>query len=111
MSPLSETTILTAQLVEVKVSEHIKRQAWTSVPAFLISLVLFALLGLGFGPEVVDEVSTEVELGKLTQLFHITLWNLVPLVLLMVLSFRKVPPSLALMAAALTATSVLVSKS
>ena len=103
LSPLSETTILTAQLVQVSVSEHIKRQAWTSVPAFLISLVLFAVLGLGFGPEVVDEISTEVELGKLTQLFHITLWNLVPLVLLMVLSFRKVPLSLALMAAALTA--------
>ena len=48
LSPLSETTILTAQLVQVSVSEHIKRQAWTSVPAFLISLVLFALLGLGF---------------------------------------------------------------
>ena len=103
LSPLSETTILTAQLVKVSVPEHIKRQAWTSVPAFLISLVLFLLLGLGFGPQVVDDVPTEVELGKLGEIFHITLWNLIPLLLLMVLSFRKVPASLALMAAAFTA--------
>ncbi|RZT98182.1 Na+/H+ antiporter NhaC family protein [Rivibacter subsaxonicus] len=103
LSPLSETTILTAQLVKVTVPEHIRRQAWTSVPAFLIGLVLFALLGLGFGPEVVDGVSTEIELGKLGEMFNITLWNLLPLALLMLLSFRKVPASLALMAAALTA--------
>ena len=35
LSPLSETTVLTAQMVEVDVYEHIKRQAWTSVPAFV----------------------------------------------------------------------------
>src|SRR5215510_75987 len=46
LSPLSETTIMTSQMVEVDVREHIKRQAWTSIPAFLIALVLFFLLGL-----------------------------------------------------------------
>src|SRR5215471_15622906 len=36
LSPLSETTIMTSQMVEVDVREHIKRQAWTSIPAFII---------------------------------------------------------------------------
>src|SRR5215471_1757294 len=40
LSPLSETTILTAQMVKVRVDEHIKRQAWTSVPAFVIAVVV-----------------------------------------------------------------------
>jgi NhaC family Na+:H+ antiporter len=36
-SPLSETTVLTSQLVGADVHEHIKRQVWTSVPAFVIA--------------------------------------------------------------------------
>ena len=46
LSPLSETTILTSQMVGVDVYEHIKRQAWTSVPAFALAMVGFVVLGL-----------------------------------------------------------------
>src|SRR5690606_1283534 len=45
-SPLSETTILSAQLAKVDVIRHIKAQVWTSVPAFALALVLFVILGL-----------------------------------------------------------------
>ena len=47
--------------------------------------------------------TTAVELDELDQIFWITRWNLLPLVLLVVLSVRKVPASLALMAAAMLA--------
>ena len=103
LSPLSETTVLTAQMVKVDVYEHIKRQAWTSVPAFIIAFVLFFLIGL-FGPQPgAEALDSNVELSALSQFFNITPWNLLPLVLLVVLSVRKVPPSLALIAAALFA--------
>jgi NhaC family Na+:H+ antiporter len=103
LSPLSETTVLTAQMVEVDVHEHIKRQAWTSVPAFLIALVVFLVIGLVRGPEVHDLVATTVELTKLNGIYRITPLNLLPLLFLAVLSIRKVPPSLALVFAALFA--------
>jgi NhaC family Na+:H+ antiporter len=45
-SPLSETTVLTAQMVGADVHEHIKRQVWTSGPAFVISVIVFFVLGL-----------------------------------------------------------------
>jgi NhaC family Na+:H+ antiporter len=45
LSPLSETTVLTSQLVGVNTYEHIKRQAWTSVPAFAIAVIGFTVLG------------------------------------------------------------------
>ena len=45
-SPLSETTILTAQMVKVDVYEHIRRQVWTSVPAYVIAVAVFFVLGL-----------------------------------------------------------------
>jgi Na+:H+ antiporter, NhaC family len=102
LSPLSETTILTAQMVEVRVMDHIKRQAWTSIPAFILAFLLFFLLGRLQPPQVAG-VDTGVELKELSNVYNITLWNLLPLVLLIVLSMRKVPASLALAAAALFA--------
>jgi NhaC family Na+:H+ antiporter len=103
LSPLSETTILTAQMVKVDAYEHIKRQAWTSVPAFVIAVVVFLILGLVSGPEVNDTVATTTELAKLGEIYRITPVNLVPLLLLAYLSIRKIPATLALMASALFA--------
>jgi NhaC family Na+:H+ antiporter len=103
LSPLSETTVLTAQIAGVDVHEHVKRQAWTSVPAFLIALIVFAVLGLVTDANIDDEVSSAIELSKLGDIYHITPLNLLPLVLLAVLSIRKVPAVLALTASTLFA--------
>jgi Na+:H+ antiporter, NhaC family len=103
LSPLSETTILTAQMVGVDVREHIKRQAWTSLPAYAIAVVVFLVLGLVTGPDVHNPVGEEVELSSLNQIYHINPFNLLPLVLLAVLSIRKVPAALALLASTLFA--------
>jgi NhaC family Na+:H+ antiporter len=101
-SPLSETTILSAQLVEVDVYEHIRRQVWTSGPAFLIGLVVFTVLGLT-GPPPAGDLETATDLTALDTIFTITPWALLPLLLLGYLSVRKVPASLALLAASLFA--------
>ncbi|KUH67952.1 sodium:proton antiporter [Mycolicibacterium novocastrense] len=102
LSPLSETTILTAQMVKVDLYTHIRSQAWTSVPAFVIAAVVFTILGVA-GPPPLDTVGEEVELAKLSQIFSITPLNLLPLAVLVILSARKAPASLALLAASLWA--------
>ncbi|HYO04747.1 MAG TPA: Na+/H+ antiporter NhaC [Mycobacterium sp.] len=102
LSPLSETTILTAQMVGLDLSTHIRSQAWTSVPAFVIAALGFAVLGV-VGPPVQNTVGEAVELAKLSEVFWINPLNLLPLVLLAFLSIRKVPASLALLASALFA--------
>lgn len=96
ISPLSETTVLASQLVKVDVYAHIKRQAWTSVPAFGIATAVFVVLGLFGNPEADDTVPTSIELHELDGVYWITPLNLLPLVLLAFLSIRKVPASLAL---------------
>ena len=101
-SPLSETTILTAQMVKVDVYDHIKRQVWTSIPAFLIAMVVFLILGVT-GPDTVTDAETTSDLDELNQIFNITPLALLPIVLLAYLSIRKVPASLALLAATLFA--------
>lgn len=102
LSPLSETTILTAQMVEVDLYTHIRSQAWTSVPAFVIAVVAFTILGIA-GPAVHDTVGEDVELAKLSEIFWINPLNLLPLLVLVILSMRKAPASLALLASALFA--------
>lgn len=104
LSPLSETTVLTAQMVEVDVYQHIKRQVWTSLPAFGTAVAAFLVLGLVAGPAVTDTVSTPTELNAIDGIYNVTALNLLPLLLLGYLSFRKVPAAmLALMASALFA--------
>jgi Na+/H+ antiporter NhaC len=102
LSPLSETSILAAQITGNDIFTHLRAQAWSSIPAFIIALVIFAALGntgeAGFGEAIIES-----ELGSLDTLFWITPLNLVPLVLLAGLSMVRVPPSLAIMCAALLA--------
>lgn len=55
LSPLSETTVVTAQLVKVDVYEHIKRQAGTFAPLNLLSLLPLGVLGAIPQPSVIRD--------------------------------------------------------
>lgn len=103
LSPLSETTVLTAQMAGVDLYRHVSRQAWTSIPAFVIAFCVFLVVGLVKGPTVHNPVGQDTELHALGDLYHITPLNLLPLALLAYLSIRKMPAPLALVAAALFA--------
>jgi len=101
LSPLSETTILTAQIARVDVHEHIKRQAWTSLPAFGIAFVVLLVLGL-MQPTASGDAAAS-DLAELGEIYRITPLALLPVLLLGVLSARRVPASLALLASTLFA--------
>lgn len=103
LSPLSETTILAAQLSDNNIYVHLRHQAWVSVPAFAIAAAGLTLLGLADRSPGVGDAMINSELMALDQIFWITPLNLLPLVLLIVLSIRKAPASLAIMSSALFA--------
>jgi Na+:H+ antiporter, NhaC family len=102
ISPLSETTVLTAQLAKVDIYTHIRAMLWSTIPSFLIAAAVFTFLSVREG-SIVHNVDTGSELYKLNQLFWITPWNLIPLLLLLILSYRKVPASLAILSSAVLA--------
>ena len=102
ISSLSETTILAAQLAEVDIHTHIRAAIWTSGPAFIVALVVFAILGLR-ETGVTGGAHIAVDLAQLDQIFWITPLNLIPLIVLLILSLRKAPASLAVMGSALLA--------
>jgi Na+:H+ antiporter, NhaC family len=103
MTPLSETTILVPQLVGrgLTTAKHIRNMFWTALPALGISLIAFLVIGFAAVPK--GGVSTDAALEVLGSEFNITVLNLLPLVLLVVFTVKKVPPFLAILGSALFA--------
>ena len=63
---------------------------WTTVPGFAITLILFFILGIGSGSNVV--ISEIVALQEaMQQTFTINLFMLVPMILLLVMAVKKLP--------------------
>lgn len=97
MSPLSETTNLAPAVVGVDLFAHIRHMAWVSVPSLLIALCLFSFLALNAEVRG-DAVSNVPELqAQLRESFHIAWYNLLPMLVLLGLSVRKVPAFPAIM--------------
>ncbi|WP_371193120.1 Na+/H+ antiporter NhaC [Glaciecola sp. SC05] len=90
LSPLSETTNLAPAIAGTDLFEHIKYMLWTTIPSFVIALILFAILGL---QTEIGEVSSRIETMQtlMTQEFNIVWYNLVPLFVLLALAINKVP--------------------
>lgn len=85
-SPLSDSTNLAASIAETDLFAHIKNMMWTTIPALALSLVLFTWLGLGHQGPV-----HPADLAVLKALFRPTWWALIPLGLLVLMAWRRIP--------------------
>lgn len=89
MSPLSDTTNLASGTVGVDLFEHIKNMGWTTIPAFLISFVLYAIISPS-GAATSFETMEQFKEGLLsTGLIH--WYTLLPIVVLVIMTFYKAP--------------------
>ena len=57
MSPLSETTNMAAAISEVDLFDHIKYMMYTTVPSFIITLILFLVIGFYFSTDIAVTVT------------------------------------------------------
>jgi NhaC family Na+:H+ antiporter len=91
MSPLSDTTNLAPAVAGTDLFTHIRHMAWTTGPSFTLALILFTALGLGAD---LSSDSDSLQALKITlgDAFNITPLALIPLVVVFVMAFRKVPP-------------------
>lgn len=101
MSPLSDTTNLASSIVGVDLFTHIKYISFTTIPAFIISFILFAILS----PETslsggnLHEYEAALEA---TGLIHISSW--LPLIVLVLFTIFKVPALVSLAVTSLLAS-------
>jgi NhaC family Na+:H+ antiporter len=90
ISPLSETTNLAPAVAGSELFAHIRYMFWTTIPSISTALILFLILG--FVEETTVSTSTINSLSsQLAEQFNISLLNLIPLVVSLVLAVKKVP--------------------
>ena len=101
MSPLSDTTNLAPAVAGTDLFKHIKHMIYTTVPAYLISIVIFLLIGLKYGDSTMETGNIDIVLSTLKSSYYISPWLLLPPVLVIMLVVKKIPPAPAIFIGAL----------
>lgn len=89
MSPLSDTTNFAPAVAGVKLFDHIRFMMGTTVPAFLITLVLFTILGRS--GQAADTAQIAEAQAALAGRFNLSWVTLLAPILVAVLAFRRMP--------------------
>lgn len=89
MSPLSDSTNLAAAITGSDLFAHIKNMLWTTLPAFALSLLAYTFLGWSHHAMPATQVAGT--LVTLQTTFFISGWTMLPILLMLVCSWRKLP--------------------
>ena len=109
ISPLSDTTNLAPAVAGAKLGDHVRSMLWTTLPPFLISLVLFTILGIRQTSGDYNAGDLNLYIEALNGEFQLGLVTLIPAVLIIVLLLLKVEAIVALGISAVAAGAVSVS--
>jgi len=88
-SPLSQSTNLTAAVTETDLFDHIKNLMWSTIPAFVGALILYAIIGHTSQDASLTKIHTTVAILKTNS--HISLLALIPIILIFVCARLKMP--------------------
>ncbi|MFK7829669.1 MAG: Na+/H+ antiporter NhaC [Congregibacter sp.] len=98
LSPMSDTTNLAAASTGVDLFDHIRHMLWTTVPSFLIALLVFYFIG---GGDASTPAEIEALQSSLSQQFNIGLHLLIPLLVMLFLVYKRFPAYPAIIISAL----------
>ena len=98
LSPMSDTTNLASAATSVDLFDHIRHMLWTTVPSFIIALIIFLIIG-GSGGATPAEIEA-LKTGLQSE-FNIGVHLLLPLLLMLGLVYKKFPAYPAIIVSAL----------
>ncbi|WIG45411.1 malate-H+/Na+-lactate antiporter MleN [Bacillus halotolerans] len=91
LSPLSDSTVLASSLSKVDVLAHVRAMLYLSIPAYVITAILFTAVGFMYGGKNIDLDKVEFLKSSLQNTFDIHIWMLIPAVVVIVLLAMKKP--------------------
>lgn len=91
MSPVSDSTNLAPAMVGIDVITHIKHMVYTTGPAIIISLIMFAVIDIFYAPPTMDNSQIESLQNLISSHFNISLWLLLAPVAVVVFVARGLP--------------------
>lgn len=105
MSPVSSSTYIAASLCEVELFSHIGSMLWTTLPAAGLATLLYGLIDSRYaGLAVTSDILLILE--SLARTYHLTVWTLLPPLILMGLAYRKYPAIPSVLAGVLVGAGV-----
>jgi len=91
ISPLSDTTNLAPIAAGSELYEHIKHMFYTTIPATIVSLVVYIIVGLGASGQVNTPETVQTMLSQLDGMFNWSIVLLLPVILIITGSLKKWP--------------------
>ncbi len=101
LSPLSDTTNLASMVVGVDLFDHIKNMLWTTVPAYILSFIIFMFLSPGSNLQSIAKMD-ELK-SVLVEMSLVHWYSAIPLVILVILALKKVTAIVTLSVSTLSA--------
>ena len=90
LSPLSDTTNLAPAVAGAKLGDHVRSMLWTTLPTYVITFVLFTILGIQQTSGSYTEANMSAYIGALNGEFQLGLVTMIPAVLIIILLLCKV---------------------
>lgn len=91
MSPLSDTTNLAPAMAGADLFDHIRHMLFTTGPSFVISGILFAIIGMKYANGVIDTAAIDTMLNGLDSAFNLSPALLLAPVLVIAIVVLKTP--------------------
>lgn len=96
MSPMSDTTNISPAMSGTDLYSHIGSMLYTTVPATIVCLLLYTVIGLKYIGHSYDLANITLMQETLAANYNLSLICLIPLLMVLVLSAMKVPSILAM---------------
>ena len=96
MSPFSDSTNMAAAAAGTDVFDHVYSMLWTTIPAVIISAILYFVIGLKHAGNAMDMTAIENIRTTIAANFNITPIVLIIPILTIFMTIKKVPPIMAL---------------
>ena len=96
ISPMSDTTNLAAASTNTNIYDHIKSMLYTTIPAYIIALIIYSFVGIKYGKNEIDYTQIQLIQTTLDLNFDISIVNLLPMIVVIVLSIMKRPAILSM---------------
>ncbi|MBF0753580.1 Na+/H+ antiporter NhaC [Jeotgalicoccus nanhaiensis] len=91
LSPLSDTTNLAALVVQVDLYDHIKHMLWTTIPASLVGLIVWFIVGMNLDTGTASSDNVTGLTSELSAIFNWNIFMLLPFVIILWGAFARKP--------------------
>ena len=91
LSPLSDTTILAPIAAGSELYDHIKHMLWTTIPATILSLIVYFIVGLNVESKTIESPLAQNMVIELEQMFNWNILLLIPPIIILYGTIRKYP--------------------